>query len=231
MSKQVDVLLRGMGQAVEKIAAIYERELHSKTVSDELLYEVRRALTDGQDALDWTATALDQQPYGRQKDRSPYFPLRSDSTAFASAVSKDFPNLPPKVLAALERHQPYQPGKTLLGHLHDLARINKHQEFTAQTRVETLTLRPSDGGTGVIGLTGGPQIRMSGGASISMSGGASISFTGPGVPISQNITREVLVDWLFNRAPVPQLSVLGTLKDLHKLVSQAVSDIRHEAGL
>jgi hypothetical protein len=231
MVSRVEVLLRGMNEAIDKVAAMYERDLHEKAVSDDLLYEVRRALSDGQDSLDWTATALDQQPYGRQKDRSPYFPLRGSADALAGAISKDFPELPSAVAAAIERHQPYQAGKTVLGYLHDLGRINKHQDFTAQTRVEALSIRPKDGGTGTFGLSGGPQIRLSGGASITMSGGASISFRGPGVPISQNIAQTVYVDWLFDHPPVPRVPVLATLRSLHSLISEAVRDIRHEANL
>lgn len=133
----------------------------------------------------------------------------------------------PDIAKIIEKCQPYRPGREWLGHLATLTNENKHQALTAQTRREVTQISPGAGG-GAFGLTGGPQIHMSGGASIQMSGGASIGFSGPGQPFQQNMTRTILVDWLFEQ---PQVSALGLLKHVQQELPKLLDELLDAADL
>jgi hypothetical protein len=114
-------------------------------MSDDLLHDIARFIEDCQRALDWTATDIDRA-HGNARDRSPYYPLLDSPAKFAAAMKREFPKVPKRVFDAIERHQPYQPDKGNLGYLHDLARVNKHQDFTPQTRTEIRRIRASSAG-------------------------------------------------------------------------------------
>src|ERR1022692_3621293 len=227
LSDNVGTLLRKIDEGVEEVRAHYEADLAAKQVSDELLYAVSRIISDCLSALDWTANAI-KEKYGSSGGRSPYFPLRSTPQDFERGLDEQIRGLratEPQIAHAFERHQPYQPGKTELGYLHALGRVNKHQDFTPQIRQEQRRV----------------DVQFSGG-SVSFDPGA-VRF-GPGVSIggvpvdpmtqrpiphpSQMVTEAVYVDWRFNDPPV---SVLPTLEILATLVRVAVEDVRREPQL
>jgi hypothetical protein len=244
----VDVIIRKLPEQLTTIRAAYERDLASKEMSDDLLHDTARLIEDCQRALDWTATDIDKT-HGPGKDRSPYFPLQADPTKFAAAITKDFSTVPVGVVDAMERHQPYQPGKADLAHLHELTRVNKHQDFTPQTRKETREVTVADPSGGSVSYNDGVRfgtnsISFGPGGGISFGPGGAIGF-GPGGVSAQGIridpstqrpvpnrthkvTDTIYVGWNFVKPAVP---VLPTLESLSQLVSEAVKDIRHEAGL
>jgi hypothetical protein len=226
MSDRVDVLLRRAGGGVIRVRNRYERDLAAKEVADDTLYAIRNIVQDCQSALDWTANAV-KKKYGTGK-WSPYFPLVHDPAEFPAALEKQIKGLAkkkPEIAAAFERHQPYHSDKIELGYLHALSRVEKHQDFTPQTRTEQ-RMRSAQRGPMVVGWN--PAIaRMGPGAQIL------------GVPVDPRtqlpipnphfvVTETVYVDWQFNEPPV---SVLPTLERLVKLVRAAVRDVRQETTL
>lgn len=211
MASQVQVLLNSFSAALQRIQACYERDLPLHVLSDELLRDIRHLIGDLRSALDWTATDLDRK-YGSGKNRSPYFPLRADSADFAGMMSKDFPNVPQNVSAAVERHQPYTTGRAELAHLPQLSRVNGHQGFTEQNRTEQR--RWQQGG-------------VSWGEGVSWSPG-SVFVGGNPMGHPEFTSETVLVGWNFADPPLP---VIWLLAELARLVTDAVTDIRHEAGL
>jgi hypothetical protein len=193
-------------------------------MSDELLHDIARFLEDCQRALDWTATDIDRT-YGKASDRSPYYPLCDSPRAFKHAMCEHFPKVPQAVYDAMERHQPYQPGKTCLGYLHDLARVNKHQDFTPQTRTERRAIRVSSGAAVVEWDSGAVTF----GNGVYIAGVPVDPRTQRPVPSPEQEVVEVLyVGWDFVNPNVP---VLPTLESLARLIPEAVAEVRHAVGI
>ncbi len=221
MAGGVDVLLRKIDEGVAELRDHYEADLAAKDVSDDLLYAIMHVVSDCLAALDRTASAV-KGKYGPAGGRSPYFPLRLSPEDFDKSLNEQIKNLrknAPNVADAIERHQPYQPGKGVLGHLHKLGRVNKHQDFTPQTKVEHRAAEFRFPGGGSIIMGEGASIHMGPGTDI-ISGGRSIRQIQP--------RQLVYVDWRFVDPP---LSVLPTLEALATLVRDAVEDVRREAQL
>lgn len=210
----MQVLLDGMPADLRRIQSLYERDVASHELSPDLLKAIRHFVSDLRSVLDWTATDLDRA-FGKSADRSPYFPMFSDPARFAKAVSKDFPSVPEPVRAAMERHQPFQPGKARLAHLPTLTRVNGHQDFTEQTRKETKRWEQRTAGGSV-----------SWGEGVSWSGGVFVGDRPMGDPATTTLT--VFVGWNFVDPPVP---VLPTLHELTSLVTATVVEVRAAAGI
>lgn len=230
MASRVEYVVGTFPTQLDEISQQYERSLANKEVSEGLLHEVARLTEDCLRVCDWTASDLDHK-FGQGADRSPYFPLHKDPTKFASAVARHFGSIPANVHQAMERHQPFQPGKELLEHLHDLADPNKHQDFTAQTRMEHRRITASAPGGGSVSWT--PYTPGQGG--VRFGSGVSIN----GVPVdpttqrpvaspTQTVTETVFVSISFAKQG---LLVVPTLDTLTRLVTDLVSEVRHEAGL
>ncbi|HEY2085223.1 MAG TPA: hypothetical protein VGH54_04180 [Mycobacterium sp.] len=203
------------------IEAAYAADLAAKQTSDDLLYDIARLIEDFQRVLDWTATDLDYA-FGNASDRSPYFPLRADHASFDERMRKGFPGVPADIYDAMERHQPYQPGKGALGYLHDLTRVNKHQDFTPQTRTETRRREMREGG---ISASWDPDgVKFSSGVRIA---GHPVD-PRTQLPVGAPVTETIYVGWNFVK---PSVAVLPTLTDLTNLVTDAANDIRQAAGL
>lgn len=224
MESRVEIVLSKLPAQFQAIAGEYENSLAARVVSDDLLHEVARFVEDCQRALDWTATDLDRK-YGKSVRRSPYFPLRGTPSDFEEAMKRDFPSVPQPVYKAIERHQPFQDGKAALGYLHGLSRINKHQDFTPQTRTEHRRIK-AEGAFGAVEWSP-DSVRFGPGVSI---GGVPVDpQTQRPVPsASQSVTETIYVGWNFRDLNIP---VLSTLDALGKLVTEAVADIRHIAEL
>ena len=225
MPSQVAVVLRTFPEQLAVIRAQYERDVMSRQMSDGLPHDIARLIEDCQRALDWTATDLDRA-YGKASNRSPYFPLQDAPARFTAAMKRDFPTVPQPVFDALERHQPYQPGKSDLGYLHDLSRVNKHQDFAPQTRTESRRVRAASPGQGAVEWDPG---------AVTFGSGVLIN----GVPVDPRtqrpvpsptitVTETIYVGWNFVAPPVP---VLQTLESLTILIAEAVADVRRGAAL
>lgn len=224
MASRVDVVLQKLPEQLTAIEKQYTRDLAEREMSDDLLHDIARFIEDCQRALDWTATDIDRK-HGKARDRSPYYPLQNAPAKFVSAMARDFSTVPQPVYAAMKRYQPYQPDKESLGYLHDLARVNKHQDFTPQTRGETRRIRASGGGAVVEWDPG--AVRFGSGVSI---GGVPVDPTTqrPVPSPMQQVTEVIYVGWNFVNPNVP---VLATLTSLSQLIAEAVTDVRHAAGL
>jgi len=249
MIANVEVLLRKIDDGVGQVRAHYEADLASEQLSDDLLYAIRSVVQDCQSALDWTATGINAK-FGKSK-QAPYFPLAKSPAEFSAELDKQIRGLAqsqPDIAAVIERHQPYQPRKTELGYLRALSRVNKHQDFTAQTRQETreISVASAEGQVGYNehvrfvrgGITFGPGGRLTFGPGGQVGLGAGPP-TLQGVPVnlltqrpqpSRRITAQeiVIVEWQFADPPVP---VLPTLEALARQVREAVAELRQAASL
>ena len=224
MASRVDVVLRKLPEQLRAIQEEYARSLTNREMSDDLLHDIARFVEDCQRVLDWTATDIDRA-YGKASDRSPYYPLHDAPAGFAAAMARDFPTVSQAVYDAMERHQPYQPDKKSLGYLHGLARVNKHQDFTPQTRTESRRIRASSAG-GVVEWDPGA---VTFGTGVWIGGVPVDPLTQRPVPSpTQEVTEIIYVGWNFVNPNVP---VLPTLESLSRLIVEAVSDVRHAAGL
>jgi hypothetical protein len=227
MAASVDVLLRKIDEGVAGVCGHYEADLAAKQVSTDLLYAIRNIVQDAQSALDWTATAVKDKFYPGSKWR-PYFPLAKDAAAFPAELEKQIKGLAadhPAIAAAFERQQPYQHGNTELGYLHALAKVNKHQDFTPQTRQEQQRVDVQFGS----GSVSFDPAAVTFGSGVSIGGVPVDPRTQRPVPHpSQTVTETIYVDWRFNDPPV---SVLPALEALARLVRGAVEDMRSEARL
>ena len=229
MASRVDVVLRKLPAELKSIRKQYEASLTNGKISDDLLHDIARLIEDCQRVLDWTATDIDRV-HGTARDRSPYYPLQAGRTKFDAAMKKDFASVPQAVHDAMEKHQPYQSGKESLGYLHDLARVNKHQDFAPQTRTETTRIRAAGRG-GVVEWTpyspgqGGVQF----GAGVEILGVPVDPRTQLPVPSStQAVTKVIYVGWNFAELDIP---VLTTLESLSELIPEAITEVRQAAGL
>jgi hypothetical protein len=210
VSKYTTVLLQKLDEGLAEIRAHYQADLTRKKLSRELLYAVRQVIQDCQSLLDATVNA-DKEKHVGTSNWSPYFPLAESPTDFPAAMERQINDLDSNIVAAFERHQPYQPGKTELGHLHALARVNKHRDFTPQTRQVTHQVTY----TGPAGSLIFDNLIVEGQFEVDVGG-----------PTTR--TETIYVDWRFVDPPV---SVLPTLEALARLVREAVEDIRREAQL
>jgi hypothetical protein len=232
MSNKVDVLLGKATDSLSQIDRMYERDLAAAEVSAELLYAVRSVVQDTLSALDWTASAVSRVVHPGL-DKRPYFTLVKDPAAFEKALDNQISGIRtthPAIADAFLRQQPFQAGNEPLGYLHDLARVNKHQDFTAQKKIETPRT--------TISHPAGASISWSGNAGYRSTGNAGIFIGGVRLPPSSDqlpspdsgltVIRELLVDWRF---VAPNVSVKGTLHAIVRLVKIAVHDVRSSAGL
>jgi hypothetical protein len=208
----VQVLLRKCDEALADVETIYARDVASHDLSGDLLYNIRSVVQDCQSALDATAGRV-KDSYLKKSKWKPYFPLGTNPADFATKIEEQLKGLTaaePGIAAAFERHQPYQPGKAVLGYLHSLARVNKHNDFSEQVREEVPP--PSD--------PNDPRyIRHTRWGARLM--GAWAMGT-PGALIT------VFVGWNFVDPAVP---VVPTLKDLVQQTRAAVEDIHTVAAL
>ncbi len=219
MADYVQVMVTKAREHLEDVRRLYERDLESQVLSDDLLYAIRGVVSDCQSALDSTATRVKDR-YGKSDKWKPYFPLSTTNrTDFDARLNKEIKGLSishPNIAAAFERHQPYNAGKAELGYLHKLRRENVHAgDFTAQTRDEQRQWRQ-----GSISWTDG--ISWTGGIYV----GVGNTMRPMGDPATTTVTR--IAQWLFVDPPV---AVLPTLEALVNQVDDAVRDIHYEAAL
>ena len=216
----VRVMVAKAKEHLAEVTRLYERDLGSQTLSPDLLYAIRSVVQDCQSALDATATRV-KETYGKPSNWKPYFPLTSPPAGraeFDKKLEEQIRGLAltqPNVAAAIERHQPYNSGKTELGYLHKLCRANKHADFTAQTQQ-----RRKEWTQGGVTWTEG----------VSWTGGVYVGVGGQMRPMGEPATTSVTiyVHWMFVDPPVP---VLPTLRALVAQVEAAVEDIHDAASL
>jgi len=229
VSARIDVLLGKIDEHLDEVVDHYNSDLESKELSDELVYAIGSVIQDCQRAFDWTATAI-RDKFVTKKVRPPYFPLVKEPKEFRAKLEAQLPGLwesAPEVAKAIQRHQPYRKGKTELGYLHKLARVEKHVDFTPQTRRQSSWIQ-----AGGVGFQFAPR---SEGAGVSFGGEVAIN----GVPVDPNTLQPlgggrnpyietIYVDWRFVD---PSVSVLPTLESLARLTRAAVRDVRRKASL
>ncbi|HEX3041965.1 MAG TPA: hypothetical protein VHP56_07760 [Solirubrobacterales bacterium] len=228
MSSRIHVLLDKIDEHLDEVEEHYEADLASQELSDELVYAIGAVVQDCQRALDWTASAV-KRKYVPKRKWKPYFPLVQQPEQFRPELRKQLGDLfevAPEVAEAIRRHQPYRKGKVVLGYLHKLARVEKHEDFTPQTRDVTRRVEARSAG-GVVSWN--PDAVTFRGPGVSIGGVPVDPRTQLPVPSPSQTVREThFVDWRFIDPPV---SVLPTLEELARLTGAAVRDVRRKADL
>src|SRR6185312_13016340 len=223
MSSRVHVLLDKIDEHLDEVRDHYEEDLTSQELSDELVYAVRQVVQDCQSALDWTATAVRKKYYPRRTGSRPYFPLALEPKAFPELMDKQIKGLRvdhPDIAAAIRKHQPYRKGKEQLGLLKKLARVEKHEDFTPQTRKVTRRVEARSHQ----GVVSWDPSAVTFGAGVSIGNAPVDPRTQLPVPTrTQTVTQTIYVDWRFVD---PDASVLPTLEALGRLVGSAVRGVR-----
>lgn len=218
MNSNIGFLLGKIDEGLARVEARCQNDLGAKAVSNEMLYEVRRVIQDCQSALDWTASAVDARYGSRGR---PYFPIGRDQADFEKKLDAQIPGLRrnrPHIADAFERHQPYRPGCEVLAQLHELSRVNKHQDFSPQTRTERRTTRVEVAGASAEWAEG---VRFAPGVAI-LGVPIDAGTQRPTLKAGATVTNVTYVDWRFVN---PNLSVRPTLRSLARAVREAVLDV------
>lgn len=203
-----------------KVRQLYESSLQAKEPSEELQTTIKHVVEDQRSSLDHVATAINEK-FGT-KGKQVYFPYAHDPGKFQGFFDQNFPKLAtfqPDICAAMERHQPYQPGHEWLAHLVSLTNENKHRDLTPQTKTETVVKAVTKGSGSVSwgsGVTFGPGVSIMG---------------EPVDPATQKTASTVVtiyIDWLFADPPV---SALQTLETIQKGIRPMLEEVCIAAGL
>lgn len=223
MSRTTRTKLRKAGDHLRTAEALYQAALDAHDPSDDLLYEVGAVISDLRSVLDSLAYEAAELLGIRTEGWSPSFPTWTDRQKFDSHIGKDFPGLRdghPALWKAIERQQPWHDDRSELRHLRPLAKVEVHRHFVPQVRVERRW--------NVLTAAGGAQLGYTpmGADGIGVRASGMVSFNGQ--PLGSNLEplpgsrlgteRVIYLDWLFEDLGV---SVLGTLKALHGIVTSA----------
>jgi len=135
--------------AAEQLAEV--ERLHDETLatgvpSGRMQALIKNVVENQRSVLDYTAQAVADK-YACKTN--PYWPAAKNPADFQARMNKELPGIVathPRIAAAFERHQPYQPSHSWLLHLFALTRENKHHRLTAQVGGDELrpgVVRPS----------------------------------------------------------------------------------------
>jgi len=217
MLSNVLALIEAAGEQIEEVAGMYQASLQAQAPSGRLQVAIKNVLENQRSALDHTAHAITGR-WGL-KGRKTYFPSAEVEARFPSELERHMPGVAAgnaEVAAAIERHQPYQPGHSWMQDLYSLTNENKHSELTPQIRAET-RMRQA-----------GPVTWDPGAVTF----GSGVSIGGEQIDVRTQRTAgtvELLyIDWLFRDPPKSALAVLRTIQS--GLVA-ALDDIYAVTGL
>lgn len=229
MSEITRTQLRNVGVRLRAVEKLYNADLDTQRLSADLLYEVGGILVDLGEVLDSLALEIDQVGYAKE-GWFPSFPIATEAKGFKEQMKQFGAALRdkhPGLWAAIERQQPWHDNKWELRHLRRLAKVEGHRKFTPQTRIEetwSTMIAPNGGRVSFTEMgAAGIGVRGTGHGMIYFAGQPVDKRTLQPVPRSTMDTqRTIYVDWLFAELGI---SVLGTLRALHRIVTEAEADI------
>lgn len=216
---EITALLDEADEQLTYIAATYQDSLNQHKLPGLLKVKIKNCIENQRSALDYLGRMVTER-YGNGEFR--YYPLAQHPDEFAATMDKNLPGVTaarPDIGEAFERWQPY--GQPWLRTLNQLARGNKHNTFTPQTRrAEPRREVRRGGGVAVSWDPGG--VKFGSGVSI---------MDEPVDPATQRTPSTVdviYVAWFFDD---PNVSVIPTLRDFQSKVRALVADIGHVANL
>ncbi len=92
---------------------LYEKDLQAKAVSADLRVEIKTILENQRSPLDYLARELVTRFGNATPGHKVYYPSCAQQTDFPSQINGRMPGVKdkrPDIAAAIERHQPFQPG-------------------------------------------------------------------------------------------------------------------------
>lgn len=198
---------------LKDIEASYTRSLDERAVPPDLLVEVKHFLADMRSTLDYLANRI--------PTNDGYFPVTAAPAEFANRTN----GLDPKIVAILEKWQPYK-NQEWFAHFNVLNNKIKHVGLIPQKRTE----RPETRVTHASGssVVWGPGVTFGSGVFIM---GVPID-PRTQLPIPNKILKTEIVTWvdfLFDNSKVPSLpaniSALPLLKIVAEKVPQMIADL------
>lgn len=222
--------LQSAAKGLDALKQVYERDLRAGTVSDDAIEAVTTVVRSLEGAMGKTADGVAVQ-YATQPKKPgarlrAYFPLTDNPAEFKDRLGRNLPGVGanyPRIAAAFERHQPYQPDRSELGYLKELYRVNHHHDFTVQETRNSQFVGVFMGGfrmgLDTVGETSGWEVLAS--------EEVMALEPKPGLPPTTAGVQH-WIDWYFLD---PSVSVATTLLALHRLCSEACEDVSATAGL
>ncbi len=230
MSETTRTKLRKAGVRLRIVERLYKADLDTQRLSADLMYEVCALLRDLKDVLDSLAWDVDRFSSAREDGSSPSFPIAIEARGFKEQMRQFGAAIRvehPAIWASIERQQPWHDNKWELRHLRNLASVDGHRQFSPQTRLEETwsTIIAPNGGRVSFTEMGAAGIGVRG------TGHGMVYFVGqsvdrrtlqPSRSARAGAEHTIYVDWLFADLGI---SVLGTLRALHRIVTEAEADI------
>lgn len=208
----IEAVLIKAKEQLNKIESAYVDALHSKSIPNELLVDIKDYLGNVRSALDYLACKI--------QSKNAYFPVANNAPDFANKV-KDFPT---NTISILEGVQSYK-SDAWLSNFSLLSNKNKHVTLIPQTRKEVKETRIT-----------GPSGKVSWGSGVTFGNGVSVM----GVPIDpqtqlpvqNNIVTTEIITWVhffFDNTNFKSLhgniSALPFLKESFEKITKIIKDI------
>jgi hypothetical protein len=191
-------------EQIAEVERLHDEAVATGIVTGRMQALIKNVVENQRSPLDYTAQAIsDRYKLGT----NPYWPAAKESGDFTHMIERQLPGLlaaQPDVAAALERHQPYQPGHEWMPCLFALTRENKHHRLTPQKRGSDIA---------TIGGVGRSQVK----------GVMGISLPEIKTAMGMRVTR-----WDFEQPPVGVLDALHRIQDG---VHGSVLDVCNASGL
>jgi hypothetical protein len=218
--QDVDDVLAHADELLGVVAEIYEETLAAQQMGPRLKPKIKGVLSEQRSALDYLATGI-RKRYGTKSKTGTYFPFARSAQSFPKHMNRKMPGVRtsrPDIAAAIECHQPYQPGHEWMDWLNGLRTRSTHATLTPLTPEV------------------GTPYEFGGSFTVIASDEAQISHPTLGDEISveelvgQQATykKAVYVAWMFSN---PYKPALETLLDIQRGVRALVADVSQVAGL
>lgn len=209
--------------ALEKLLAIYRRDLAAGTVSDEAIAAINTVVRSLQGALEKIAHEINMR-FTEPQANKPYFPITADKERFVSLLNHNLPGLHerhPEISGAIERQQPYHRDQRHLARLKPLYRENHHHDFTMQHVQRAVSWEHRRDGQAVAAIYS---------RALDVSPAATLF---QGIPVGRKQASDGRAitewsDWYFTDLDA---SVFGTLRLLHNLCVKACFEVWESTGL
>jgi hypothetical protein len=215
--EEITALLDEADEQLTYIEAAYQDSLDQHKLPGLLKVKIKNCIENQRSALDYLGRLVTER-HGKGAFR--FYPLAQDPNEFASLMDRNLPGVAsarPDIRDVFARWQPYS--EPWLRTLNQLARTNKHNTFSAQTRNEEHRREVRKAG-GVVSW--GQGVRFGPGVSIM---GETVD---PATQRTPSTVDVIYVAWFFDD---PNVSVMPTLREFQSKLRDLVDDVGHVANL
>lgn len=230
-------LLDYVDDSLGHIKEAYDRALRDKRIAPSLRIDVKNAMANMRDALDYMARDIADEivaPHRASNNlkavKLVYFPYGRDQRAFEASVQRRLPDLHSlnsQVYEIIESIQPHSCGNTWLYEFCNIVNKNKHDALSAQERTERQSYAVSRTG-------GGPAISAPAGAikappgAISL-GGAPVEFDSTtGIPLQTPGLEVQVTTWVSFKFGDTEVDVYPLLQTAAKAIRQTAEQLYKE---